>query len=117
MYLINSPKATLPSRVLRKGPAHRQRSAAQKAAIAAGILSGEVAIKLSKLQVARLVGVCLPYVNRACQLTPEARQSIADGFVLLEPAISDTELADIIRNAGIDRTLTIACTVEQSTAA
>ena len=117
MYLINSTKTTLPARVLRNRSAeHRRRTAGQKAAIGAGILNGEVAIKLSKMQIAKLVGVSVPYLNRACQLTQAEREVVADGGFDFDMP-SDAELTRMIQRAGIDRTLSIACVVEQNTAA
>jgi hypothetical protein len=118
MYLVNSPKTTLPPRVLRKGPTHRKLSPAQKAALAAGVLNGEVAIKLSRLQIARLAGVSQLHMRKACLLTAAEREAVVSGDVeFVFPALSDAELASIIRNAGIDRVISAACTVEQSTAA
>ena len=116
LYLLNAPKSSLPARVLRNRSAeHRRRTARQKAAIGAGILNGEVAIKLTKLQIAKLVGVSVPYLDRACQLTPAEREVVADGGFDFDMP-SDAELTRMIRRAGIDRTISIACVVDNTKA-
>lgn len=108
---------------------HCKLDARQRAAIAAQILEGDVAIRLSTRQLAQLVGVSVPYVAAAKQLSPAKRQAIASGrdsmsfAALLKPPtkplalpkpVSDTQLVDIIKGVGIDRVLTIACEVEQA---
>jgi hypothetical protein len=125
MYLVPTSKTSAPLRVIRgRSLAQRKLGAAQKASIAAGILAGEVTIELSVSQLARLVGVSVPYISAARQLTPEVRRSIADGegtlsFTLLLKSplslpkpVTDTQLVNIIRDAGLDRTLAAACAVE-----
>jgi hypothetical protein len=107
--------------------AHRRLNARQRAAMAAQLLEQEVVIDFSASQVAQLMGVSLPYVQAARQLSPEKREAIADGrdstsFAnLLSPAIkpmalpkpvTDLELTDLVRSVGIERVLAIACQVE-----
>ena len=106
-------------------------NARQKASIAAGVLAGEAVIELSARQVAQLFGVSVPYINAASELSPAKRQAIANGTdstpvtTLIKPSstlalpkpVSDAALADIVRGAGIDRVLAVACTVEQNAAA
>lgn len=126
MYIVNNLKTT-PRVISGCSLVHRKLGAPQKAAIAAGILNGEVAIKLSMRQLAQLVGVSVPYIRAASQLSSEARRSIEDdegslSFTnLIKPSskpsalpkpISDTRLVSIIRDAGIDRTLAAACQVD-----
>jgi hypothetical protein len=82
---------------------------------------------LSLRQLAQLIGVSAPYIQAARQLSPTKREAIANGtdstpFTTLLPSskpslalpkpMSDAELANIIKNAGLDRTLAAACAVE-----
>jgi hypothetical protein len=107
--------------------AHRRLNARRRAAIAAQLLEQEVVIDFSARQVAQLMGVSLPYIQAARQLSSATREAIANGrdstsFAnLLPPAIkpmalpkpvTDLELADIVRDVGLERVLAIACQVE-----
>ncbi len=130
MYLIQSSRTSAPPRVISgRSLVHRKLGAPQKAAIAAGILNGDVAIKLSMRQLAQLVGVSVPYIRAASQLSSEVRRSIADDegslsftcllkssfkpLALPKPVIvTDEKLSNIIKTAGIDRVLALACEVE-----
>jgi hypothetical protein len=73
------------------------------------------------------MGVSLPYIQAARQLSPAKREAIANGsdstsFAnLLPPVIkpmalpkpvTDLERADIVRDVGLERVLAIACQVE-----
>jgi hypothetical protein len=128
MYLFGNSNASAARRVISgRSLVHRHLDACQKAAIAAEILVEEVAIKLSMAQLAQLVGVSIPYIRAARQLSPEIRQAIAAGETtmsfafLLKPStkpltlakpVTNMQLADIICHAGLDRTLEVACQVE-----
>jgi hypothetical protein len=129
MYLVQASKATLPSPRVISGRSlvHRKLSAAQKAAIAARLLAGEVLVQLSTRQLAQLLGVSVPYIRVASQLTPAKREAIANGtdsttftsllsssrsLALPRPVVSDQQLVNIIRDVGLDRTLAAACAVE-----
>jgi hypothetical protein len=81
MYIVTASETTPPARVIISGRslAHRKMSAGQKAALAAEILSGEVAIKLSVRQLSQLIGVSAPYIKSAGRLTKAKRASLASG--------------------------------------
>lgn len=134
LYFDRSAKtSTNPRTVHGRSLAHRRLDARQRAAIAAQILSGEVEIKLSACQVAMLCGVSAPYVAAAAQLSPAKREAIAQGkdatsfttllastktLALPKPVIvTDEKLSNIIKTAGIDRVLSVACSVERNAAA
>jgi hypothetical protein len=137
MYLIENSKAsTKPPVICGRSLVHRHLDARRKAAVAAQILAGEVAITLSARQLAQLVGVSAPYIHAALQLSATKRQAIAEGkdtssfAILLKPPpklpveplmlpkpVSDAALISIIKDAGLDRALEAACAVERSAAA
>jgi hypothetical protein len=93
MYIVKAPNTTSPPRIISgRALAHRKLDARQKAAIAAEILNGEAAIRLTARQLATLLGVNLSYVAIAAQLTPGKREAIAKGkdetsFALLKRAM------------------------------
>jgi hypothetical protein len=128
LYLVEKENASSSLEVISgRALAHRRLNARRRAAIAAQILEYEVTIDPSVCQVAQLLKVSVPYIVGARLLSPEEREAVADGrdltsFAnLLSPAIkpialpkpvTDLELADIVRNVGIERVLAIACQVE-----
>ena len=132
MYIVNNSKASASPRVISgRSLVHQRLNARQKAAIAASVLAGEAVIKLSARQVAAVLGTHATYIRAASQLSPEMRRSIVDGrdqisFTgLLKPSskplalpkpVSDEQLAGIVRGAGIDRVLAVACEVESAAA-
>jgi hypothetical protein len=124
--LFRTPKATLPPRAVsgRSLPL-RKLSAPQRAAMAAMVLNHETDIDHSVVQVSQLFGVSLPYIKAALKFTPEMRQRIAAGnaspsftgltkWTSLPKPVTDVQLAVIIRDVGIDRTLAVACAVESA---
>jgi hypothetical protein len=124
MYSLENGKASRV--VLGRGLRNRRLDARQGAAIAADILAGEIALRLSVRQMAALFGVS----DVARELSSGKRQAIANGLdqtsfaaLLLKPPVeqpalpapklvSDEQLAAAIRSVGIDRTLEIAASVE-----
>lgn len=130
MFTANGNASATRQRVLSgRGLSHRRLDARQRAALAADVLAGSATIKLTARQLANLLSVSVPYIALAASLTPEKREAILKGLdptsftVLLNPpavqlalpaprTISDAEIADMIRTAGIDRTLAVAVTVE-----
>jgi hypothetical protein len=128
LYLVEKEKASAWRRVISgRALAHRRLSARQRAAIAAQLLEQEVVIDLSVRQLALLIGVSVPYILTARQLSSEKREAIVNGkdltsfTTLLPPAskplalpkpVTDLELAEIVRAAGIERVLAVACQVE-----
>lgn len=127
MYLVENSKASAWRRVIRgRALVHRRLNARRRAAIAAQLFEGEVVIDLSMRQLAQLIGVSAAYIHAARQLSPAKREAIANGtdstpFTTLLPSskplalpkpVSDTQLVDIIKGVGIDRVLSVACTVE-----
>ena len=100
--------------------------------LAASILEDEVTFKPSVCQLAKLFGVIAVYIWLARQFSPAKRKAIASGkdptsfAALLSPPVprlslpapvSDAQLADIICNAGIDRTIEVARAVENAATA
>jgi hypothetical protein len=128
MYSLENGKASRV--VLGRGLRNRRLDARQRAAIAADILAGEIALRLSVRQLAALFGVSERYVHLARELSSGKRQAIANGLdqtsfaaLLLKPPVeqpalpapklvSGEQLAAAIRSVGIDRTLEIAASVE-----
>jgi hypothetical protein len=108
---------------------HRQLDARQRAVVAADILDGLVRFCPSQTQLASLCGVSVVYIDLARKLTPGKREAILRGsdpqsFAellhssrLLVPncaSITNKHLEMMIRAAGIERVLDIACVVEHS---
>jgi hypothetical protein len=132
MYSLENGKASRV--VLGRGLRNRRLDARQRAAIAADILAGEIALRLSVRQLAALFGVSERYIHLARELSSGKRQAIASGLdqtsfaaLLLKPPVgqpalpapklvSDEQLAAAIRSVGIDRTLEIAASVESYSA-
>jgi hypothetical protein len=128
LYLVEKENASGWRQVISgRALAHRRLNARQRAAIAAQLLEQEVVIDLSVRQMAQLIGVSVPYILAARQLSSEKREAIVNGkdltsfTTLLPPAskplalpkpATDLELADIVRAAGIERILAVACQVE-----
>ena len=128
MYPVDNSKASARPRVISgHSLVHRRLNACRRAAIAAQVIEGEVTIELTARQAAQLLGASMPYVSVVRRLSPAMRQEIADGtdltpFAVLLQApskplalpkpVSDVQLADIIRHAGLERTLAVACEVE-----
>jgi hypothetical protein len=130
LYLVEKQKASAWRQVISgRALAHRRLNARQRAVIAAQLLEQEVVIDLSVRQVAQLLGVSVPYILAARQLSSATREAIVNGgdlmsFASLLPPnskllalpklpVTDLELADIVRNVGIERVLAIACQVEK----
>jgi hypothetical protein len=127
MYSLENGKA---SRVVSgRGLRHRRLDARQRAAIAADILAGEIALRPSIRQLAALFDVSEVYIRLARELSSGKRRAIANGLdqtsfaLLLKPPVeqpalpapklvSDEQLAAAIRAVGIDHTLEIAASVE-----
>jgi hypothetical protein len=88
--------------------ARNGRSASQRAALAASIITGEVEfIKPTKKQIAALIGVSVPYTNQALALNPFQRGLVREGYMTLaqyqkEP--TDLQLHRIVEAAGVERT-------------
>jgi hypothetical protein len=60
--------------------AHRQRSASQRAAIAAALVAGEVVLSHPTLkQAARLAHASVPYTRAALRASPAARARLGSG--------------------------------------
>jgi hypothetical protein len=112
-----------------RGIANRRANKRQRAALVAAILAGDADFKPSMRQLAQLFGVSAPYVGIAQQLSAAKRKAIIAGedaisfSALLNPPaapfafpkpklVSDQQLEDIIRVAGIERTLNAAASVE-----
>lgn len=130
MYLGQKPMtSTSPARVVSgRALAHRTMSPRQRAAIAASVIAGEMFLDLSVRQVAAVMGTSSTYMGVAAKLTPETRAAVAAGkyavpftghlkssseaLALPKPTVSDLQLADIIRGAGVDRMLEVACLIE-----
>jgi hypothetical protein len=131
--MVNSIKnghgATAVSVVKGAGVGNRHANKRQLAALAATILAGDANFKLSKCQLAQILGVSIAYIGIAQQLSAVRRDAIIAGedsinfTTLLKgpktplalPApklVTDKALEDIIRSVGIDRALTAAAAVE-----
>jgi hypothetical protein len=133
MYLVRNFDSSqrLPPVLSGLALAHRKLDARQRAAIAAQAYEAEIGIDLSLRQLCMLLGVSAPYVRVARSLSPEKRAAIAGGsdpasFVpllaspklpALPAPVSDAKLAEVIRDAGLDRILAVAIEVEGSTIA
>jgi hypothetical protein len=89
--------------------ARNGRSASQRAALAASIITGEVEfIKPTKKQIAALIGVSVPYVDQALTLNPFQRGLVRKGYVTLAQTVevepTDLQLHRIVEAAGVERT-------------
>jgi hypothetical protein len=101
MYLVENLNTSASPRVIcGRGLSHRRLRAAQKAAIAGQLIEGEISIELSMRQVASLLGVSVPYIRAARQLSSAKRQAIADGkdptpfAILIKPTLPAPRVAD-----------------------
>jgi hypothetical protein len=87
--------------------ARNGRTASQRAAIAAGIVLGEIELApLTKKQIALLAGVSVSYVDRAIELSPLHRKLMAKGdfFKIADFQVpTDTQLQRTVKAAGVDR--------------
>jgi hypothetical protein len=88
--------------------ARNGRSASQRAALAASIITGEVKfIKPTKKQIAALIGVSVPYTNQALALDPVQRGLVREGYVTLAQTVkvepTDLQLHRIVEAAGVTR--------------
>ena len=101
----------------------------QLAAKLAGVLEGDVDLIPTASQLAQWFGVNEGYIRVTRAMSPERRRAIASGKdstslaallrapslpLALQNPVSDTQLASIIRNAGLERTLAVACEVENA---
>jgi hypothetical protein len=101
MYLVENLNTSASPRVIcGRGLLHRKLDARQRAAIAVQLLVGEAAIEMSSAQLARLLGVSVPYIRAARQLSSSKRQAIADGkdrtpfAILIKPTLPAPRVAD-----------------------
>jgi hypothetical protein len=130
LYFVGKQKASEWRQVISgRALAKRRLDARQRAAMAAQVHEHEVVIDISVCQLAQLFRVSVPYIVAARQLSPAKRDAIVNGgdqtsFAALLPGaskpsafsalqVTDIELADIVRDVGIDRLLAIACQVEE----
>jgi hypothetical protein len=133
-YIKNGHDATAVPVIRGTGVANRHATKKQRAALAAAVLAGDVDFTPSQRQLASIFGVSVAYVGLARQFSPAKRKAIIAGEATINfttllngpkaplalPApklVSDAELEEVIRIAGIDRTLTAAVAVETYTAA
>jgi hypothetical protein len=88
--------------------ARKGRSASQRAAFAASLILGELELtKPTKGQIAKLLDVSIPYVERALALSPVERSAVQDGFLTLarfKNPPTDLELERVVEAAGVGRT-------------
>jgi len=83
-YYLDGPAKATPV-IKGRGLALRKHAAQQKAGVAAQILKGEILVELSIGQVAKLVGVSVPYIMTALQLPRHHRAWLANGVVTFGP--------------------------------
>jgi hypothetical protein len=137
-YTNGGPVAAipLPKTILGAGLANRRFDKRQLACLVVAVHRGEVPFSPSMKQLAHTCGVSLTYVAAAGRLSPAKRTAILQGrdsssfAALVNPprqlslagpvipdlkAIPDTVLENMIRAAGTERVLEIACAVEQHT--
>jgi hypothetical protein len=108
---------------------HQHLDKRQLAAKLAGVLEGDEDLIPTARHLAQWFGVNEGYIRVARAMSPERRRAIASGkdstslaAFLRAPSlplampnpVSDTQLAGIIRNAGLERTLAVACEVENA---
>ena len=91
--------------------ARKGRSASQRAALAASIILGEVEMtKPTRKQIAKLLGVSIPYVKHAMKLRRAQRAAMQDGWLSLphfKNPPTDLELERTVQAAGVDRTWSV----------
>jgi hypothetical protein len=133
MYLVEKENASRPQVISGRSLSHRRLNARQRAVIAAQVLEQKVAIDLSVRQSAQLLGVSVPYIMAALRLSSAEREAVLNGedlmsfatllqpksmsLAFLKPPVTDVELADIVRDVGLERVLAVACQVENQLAA
>jgi hypothetical protein len=110
---------------------HRHLNKRQRAVLAANVVDGLARFVPTNRQVADIFGVSQGYIDAARRLSPDKRKAILSGrdstsFVDLlnghrqlalpspQPVIDDARLIDVIRAAGIERTLAAAVAVERA---
>lgn len=126
----NGHGATAVSVIKGAGIGNRHADKKQLACLAAAILAGDAGFKPSLRQLATLFGVSVTYIGVAQQLSAAKRKAIISGedptnfstLLLNRPTaplalpapkiVTDTELEETIRTAGIARTLDAAIAVE-----
>jgi hypothetical protein len=88
--------------------ARNGRTASQRAALAASIITGEIDfIKPTKKQIAALLGVSTVYVNQALALNRFQRDFVLNGYATLaqfQKQPTDLQLHRIVEAAGVERT-------------
>jgi hypothetical protein len=120
--------------------AHKQLDARQRACLAANVLDGLAKLDPSQAQLAVMFGVSIPYITVARRLSPSQRIAIVRGWdqvsftellhpprqmslwgpaipslrVLTTAEVTDSQLAAVIRAAGIERTLNVAAAVDHA---
>jgi hypothetical protein len=127
--------------IVGRGLAHRHLDARQRACLAADVLDGAVQLDPSQKQLAEIFGISAPYIQVARKLSPGKRAAILRGWDptsfadLVNPSrqlqpqlrlrapdakangkssISDTEIENMIKAVGIERTLEVAAQVEST---
>jgi hypothetical protein len=86
--------------------ARNGRTASQRAALAASIITGEIDfIQPTKKQIATLLGVSVVYVNQALVLNRFQLALVREGYVTLAQFQKPTDghLHHVIEQAGVDR--------------
>jgi hypothetical protein len=87
--------------------ARNGRTASQRAALAASIITGEINFtKPTKKQIAALLDVSVPYVNQALTLDRFQRDMVRQGYATLSTfqTPTDTQLHRTVEAAGVERT-------------
>jgi hypothetical protein len=135
-YINGRSAAILPLRTIRgHSLAHCQLTKQQRAVLAADVIDGLAAFVPSHKEVATIFGVSTPYINVARRLSAGKRTAILRGWdpvsftELMNPprqvslvgpvipnmkVITDADLENLVRNAGIERVLEAACAVEHT---
>ena len=109
LYSMANNKATA-STITGHTIARGRKSKSQKAAIAAMIIQGELKLDSpTKKQIAKLLGVSVPYVTRALNLDVAERWAMAEGWLTLAvPTIpTDKKIEETVRAAGVHRVWSI----------
>ena len=111
-----------PRTVTGRNLAHKRRTPAQRALLAASIANGEtVVIRPTMRQALAMTGANSAYANAALKLDPAERRAVANGWRPLIPnrpaarqGISDAELRRVARAVGADRLLDAAVEAERT---
>jgi hypothetical protein len=106
---------------------HRKLDARQRACIAVALINGELALRPSARQAAQVTGASLAYLGAARKLSESKRHAIIEGkdstsiaallaapepVLALSAPVDDRTLMQVIRSAGIERTLDAAISIE-----